>query len=203
MFAFVSEPTSAANPIPPCVPAPSQQDPLAENCPSNDLRISAAGRAQAALSISENQSYCLLRTLPHDRIRLLCWSGELISLTWSRLRPLGRVWTVSTDIGYSRNSRVTPLSAEQAISTCADVKAGQPVPSFCEGVTANVYQYGFAGLGVHRMFGRNFHAFASYQFNEVAFDSSFCGSSGACSRISQRHVGTIGLDWTPRPIRLD
>ncbi len=201
VFAFVSEPTSSANPIPPCVPAPSQQDPLAENCPSNDLRISAAGRARLRYQFPKTS---LTASYEHY---LTTGSGFFAGAETDiahvvATRPLGRVWTVFTDIGYSRNSRVTPLSAEQA-TTCADVKAGQPVPSFCAGVTANVYQYGFAGLGVHRMFGRNFHAFASYQFNEVAFDSSFCGSSGACSRISQRHVGTIGLDWTPRPIRLD
>ena len=201
VFAFVSEPTSSANPIPPCVPAPSQQDPLAENCPSNDLRISAAGRAGCAINFRKP---VLLpptnTTLRPDLASLL--ERRLISLTWSRLGH----WA-----GSGPFLRTSDIPATAASRRCLqsrrrrapDVKAGQPVPSFCAGVTANVYQYGFAGLGVHRMFGRNFHAFASYQFNEVAFDSSFCGSSGACSRISQRHVGTIGLDWTPRPIRLD
>jgi hypothetical protein len=70
-------------------------------------------------------------------------------------------------------------------------------------VSADIYQYGFAGIGVHRMFGRSFHAFASYQFNDLIFDSSYCGTTGTCNRISQRQVGTIGLDWIPRPIRLD
>ena len=201
VFAFVSEPTSA-DPVPPCVPAPTQQDPLAENCPSNDLRISAAGRARLRYQFPRTS---LTASYEHY---LTTGSGffagaesDIVHLML--LRPLGRVWSVSADIGYSRNSRVTPLSAAQLAICDQPPTSGQPLPSFCEGVTANVYQYGFAGLGVHRMFGRNFHAFASYQFNEVALDSSFCGSSGACSRISQRHVGTIGLDWTPRPIRLD
>ncbi len=181
VLSLVSEPTSADSSLS-CVPAPSQQDPLAENCPSNDLRISAAGRARLRYQFPKTS---LTASYEHY---LTAGSGFFAGAETDiahvvATRPLGRVWTVFTDIGYSRNSRVLGSSDE--------------------GVSANVYQYGFAGLGVHRMFGRNFHAFASYQFNEVAFDSSFCGSSGACNRISQRHVGTIGFDWTPRPIRLD
>jgi hypothetical protein len=70
-------------------------------------------------------------------------------------------------------------------------------------VNANKYEYGFAGVGVRRNFGRTFKAFASYQFNELSFDSSICQAGVPCSRISQRHLGTVGLDWTPRPMRLD
>ncbi|MGO9167347.1 MAG: hypothetical protein ACLP56_10770, partial [Candidatus Sulfotelmatobacter sp.] len=61
----------------------------------------------------------------------------------------------------------------------------------------------FVGFGAHRMFGRNFHGFISYQFNELGFDSSYCGSAVSCNSTSARQVGTIGLDWIPRPIRLD
>jgi len=97
-------------------------------------------------------------------------------------RPLSRVWRASTDIGYSRNARIQPSSA---------------------GVAANRYTYDFAGVALHRVFGHDFHGFASYQFNELYFDSSLCGTAGACSRISNRNVITFGLDWTPRPIRID
>jgi hypothetical protein len=181
VLSLVGNPTSA-DAIPPCVPAPTQQDPTAENCPTNDLRISAAGRARLRYQFPKTS---LTASYEHY---LTAGSGFFAGAESDiahvvATRPLGRVWTVFTDIGYSRNSRVLGSSDQ--------------------GVAANTYQYGFAGLGVHRMFGRNFHAFASYQFNEVAFDSSFCGLSGPCNRISQRHVGTIGLDWTPRPIRLD
>ena len=86
------------------------------------------------------------------------------------------------DLGYSRNARLQPAS---------------------EGVSANRYNYGFAGFALHRAFGHSFHAFGSYQFNEVAFDSSYCGTGSACNRISNRNVITFGLDWTPRPIRID
>jgi hypothetical protein len=103
-------------------------------------------------------------------------------------RPLSRVWDAFADIGYSRNSRLQLGGAA---------------------VNANVFTYGFAGVGLHRQFGRSLRGFVSYQFNDLSFDTScpVLTTSGAttvaCSRISQRHVGSIGLDWTPRPIRLD
>jgi hypothetical protein len=95
-------------------------------------------------------------------------------------RPLSRVWNGFANLGVAHNSRLQP-----------------------GGISANVYTYGFIGGGVHRAFGRDFHGFMSYQFNELAFDRSYCSNLPACSRISNRQVVTIGLDWTPRPIRMD
>jgi hypothetical protein len=161
-----------------------------------NLRVSVAGRAslrykfpKAALSVS------------FDRY-ITSGSGFFAGAQSSigRLsvtRPLGRVWNGFADLGYARNNRVQPLTAEQQV-LCA-LSSAQ-----CPGVIASTYSYGFAGLGVHRMIGRNFNAFASYQFNYLTFDNSFCGVGfPACNRISQRHIGTIGIDWTPRPMRLD
>ncbi len=105
---------------------------------------------------------------------------DLARVSWQR--PLNRVWNGFVDMGYSRNERL-------------QASAG--------GVPADLYQYGFAGGGVQRAFGRNFHGFASYQFNELAFDHQYCTTAAPCSRISNRHVVTFGLDWTPRPIRID
>ena len=67
------------------------------------------------------------------------------------------------------------------------------------------------GVGLHRQFGRSLRGFVSYQFNELAFLIASCplattpatATSVVRSNMSQRHVGSIGLDWTPRPIRLD
>ncbi len=97
-------------------------------------------------------------------------------------RPITRVWSGFADLGYSHNSRIQPAAS---------------------GVNANSYGFGFAGLGARRSLGRNFGVFGSYQFNELYFDNSFCHGLSSCSRISQRHVATFGLDWTPRPIRID
>ncbi len=103
-------------------------------------------------------------------------------------RPLNRVWDLFSDFGYSKNSRLqVPGSA----------------------VNANIFYDGYAGVGLHRQFGRSLRGFVSYQFNELVFDTScpVVGQTGTtlapCSNSSQRHVGSIGLDWTPRPIRLD
>ncbi len=118
-------------------------------------------------------------------------------------RPLNRIWSGFADIGYSRNERLQNLTQAQ-LAGC--VYPGQSDPNnfpLCPGVSANSYSEGFAGFGVHRAFGRDFHGFASYQFNELSFDQSFCVAGVPCSRISNRNVITIGLDWTPRPIRID
>jgi len=181
----VTNPTSADT-IPPC----GLSDGTLE-CPTNDFRLGVAGRASLRYRFPK-----VSLDLTYDHY-LTSGSGffagaESDVARLSATRPLGRIWTAFSDIGYSHNSRVEPLTCPAGSATAS-----------CPGVSANVYQYGFAGVGVRRNFGRNFKAYASYQFNELAFDSSYCGSTGACSRISQRHVGTIGLDWTPRPIRLD
>ncbi|MGA8878441.1 MAG: hypothetical protein WB555_23070 [Candidatus Korobacteraceae bacterium] len=190
--------TSTSATIPPCEIAGTLLSPVLE-CPSNDFRIGAAGQASLRYRFSKAS---LELTYSHF---LTSGSGffagaESDIARLNATRPLGRIWTAFSDIGYSRNSRVTPLIASQTAACNQQLVAGGPS---CPGVGANTYQYGFAGFGVRRNFGRTFKAYASYQFNELSFDNSYCGTAGVCSRISQRHVGTIGLDWTPRPIRLD
>jgi hypothetical protein len=161
-----------------------------------DLRLSVAGRASLRYRFPKT-----VLSLSFDRY-ITSGSGFFpgAQSNVGRLsvkRPLGRVWDGFADLGYARNSREQALTAEQQ-ALCA-LSSTQ-----CPGVIANTYSYGLAGLGVHRMIGRNFHAFASYQFNYLTFDNSFCGVGfPACNRISQRHIGTIGIDWTPRPTRLD
>ena len=101
-------------------------------------------------------------------------------------RPLTRVWDMFADLGYSKSTQLQVGGSA---------------------VNASSFSYGFAGVGLHRQFGRNLRGFVSYQFNELGFNTSCplsdSSSTGPCSHISQRHVGSIGLDWTPRPIRLD
>ncbi len=118
-------------------------------------------------------------------------------------RSLSRVWNMFADIGYSRNQRLQSLSAQQ-LATC--VYSGQQNPTglpLCPGVNAKTYQYGFIGAGLHRQFGHDFHGYASYQFNRLAFDNTYCAGLASCSNTSNRHTITFGLDWTPRPMRLD
>jgi len=119
-------------------------------------------------------------------------------------RPISRVWSMFGDVGFSRNSRLQSLTAQQ-LKNCNEPGQQNPNPQLppCPGVSANVYDYAFFGAGVHRQFGRSLHGYFSYQFNEIWFDHSFCGGLQQCNRISNRDVISFGLDWTPRPIRLD
>jgi hypothetical protein len=113
--------------------------------------------------------------------------------------PLSRKLSLSMDMGYSHNERLQPLTPQQ-IQACLTLQDPQ---NACPANDARTYNSGFAGAALHRFFGREFHGFVSYQFNELAFDHSFCVSGLACNRISNRQVVTLGLDWTPRPIRID
>ncbi len=180
IYGVVSNPTTADT-IPPCQIAEVSES-LALECPTNDLRISVAGRALFRYRFPKTSL-----DLSYDHF-ITGGSGffagaESDIVSFGATRPLGRVWTGFTNIGYSRNSRILSLAGA--------------------GVNADTYQYGFAGAGLRRMFGRSLRGYVSYQFNELSFDSSLCGGAAYCDRISQRHVGTIGLDWTPRPVRLD
>ena len=114
--------------------------------------------------------------------------------------PLSRVWNLSMDLGYSHNNRLQPLTPQQ-IQAC--MTGAQNSQNACPANDASTYNSGFAGAALHRYFGRQWHGFVSYQFNELAFDNSFCASNTPCNRISNRQVVTVGLDWTPRPIRID
>jgi hypothetical protein len=184
--AFVANPASGATD---CFPDPTLQNPLGADCLVSDTRISAAGRVSLRYRFPKTSldlSYHHYLTGGSGFFA----GAESDIVTLDATRPITRVWSAFADIGYSRHSRVLPVSCPLLSLTCP-------------GVSADTYQYGFAGAGVHRMLGRNFHVYASYQFNELAFDNSYCGTTNLCSRIAQRHVGTIGLDWTSRPIRLD
>jgi hypothetical protein len=115
--------------------------------------------------------------------------------------PLSRIWRLTMDIGYGHNNRLQPLTEAQKLA-CASSDP-QTSENACPAGNATTYNYGYAGAAVHRSFGRQWHGFVSYQFNELWFDGSFCASNTPCDRISNRQVVTIGLDWTPRPIRID
>jgi hypothetical protein len=184
--------TAGASIVPPCVPAPTLTDFAGEDCPTNDLRISAAGRAELHYRFPKTMLYATYDHYITSGAGFFAGSeSDIARLGLSR--PLSRQWTGFGDLGFSRNSRVIPNSCGSPILAAAA----------CPGVNANVYDYGFAGVGIRRNLGRDFKVFASYQFNYLSFDNSFCAATGECDRISQRHVGTIGIDWNPRPMRID
>jgi hypothetical protein len=99
---------------------------------------------------------------------------------------IGRHWNATVDSGYSHNSA---LQKNQLTA----------------GLHSSSYDYWYAGGSLRRQIGQHFGAFMSYQFND--FGSTSCttitGSPGPCGQRIQQHTGSIGIDWHPRPIRLD
>ena len=96
-------------------------------------------------------------------------------------RPLGRTWEVYGDLGYSHNAKLQAANF---------------------GVNASSYDEGSAGAVFRKHLGRSYDFFAAYRFSEVAFNVPVF-LSGTGGRISQRHIGTIGVEWHPRPTRID
>jgi len=94
---------------------------------------------------------------------------------------LGRLWTSDIDTGYSRNSRL--LNTTTA------------------GISSSSYTFWYAGGSIHRNLGPHFSAFAAYQFDD--FNSGVCSTGSLCAAQAHRQTGMIGIDWHPRPIRLD
>jgi hypothetical protein len=169
--------------IPPCALVPQGQIVVLE-CPTSDTRLGVAGRAQLRYRFTK-----AMLELGYDRYETSgsgIFAGAQSDVARLRVsRPITRVWSGFADLGFARNSRLQPV--------------------FGGGIDAKNYIYGFAGAGLHRQIGREWSVFGSYQFNELSLDSSFCTNQGftSCSRTSHRHVVTLGLDWTPRPIRID
>jgi len=95
-------------------------------------------------------------------------------------------WTGVGDAGYSFNSAL-----HNASSTT--------------GLNAGGYQYWYVGGTMRRQLSPHFDVYASYQFND--FGSRACQSTATntsvCGQTANRQTGMIGIDWRPRPIRLD
>lgn len=99
-------------------------------------------------------------------------------------RVLGRHWNAIADGGYSHNSSLQ----KNLLNT---------------GINSSSYDFWYAGGSLRRQIGQHFGAFMSYQFND--FGTGNCTTAGGplCGQTIQQHTGTIGIDWHPRPIRLD
>ena len=102
--------------------------------------------------------------------------------TLSVLRDLGRVWELNSDIGIANNKRLE--SASVVVPATSD-------------------RYIYAGAAVHRHMGRRYRIFLSYQYNRTSFNESVCLADAGCGKTSNRQMGVVGLEWYPRPIRLD
>jgi hypothetical protein len=102
-------------------------------------------------------------------------------------RPLGRTWEFYGDMGYSHNKKLQ------------DSSLGSSAGSFDDGSAIAVFR---------KHIGRSYEFFTAYRFSELAFDQTTCVPNGVltgttCGRFSQRHSGTIGVQWHPTPTRIE
>jgi hypothetical protein len=100
---------------------------------------------------------------------------------FSVLHPLNRLWTINGDVGYAHNSRLLPTATP-----------GEP----------SSFQNVYAGFGIRRQFGRYLGGYLTYDYSDLSFNIPICNVT-ECGRTSQRNTVIIGLDWHPRPIRID
>lgn len=147
-------------------------------CPARNTSIGASGRFSL--------QYQLRRTnleLGYDRFTSagggIFAGAKTDSVHFSASRPLNRIWTGILDVGYAKNVREFQTTT----------------------VNATTFKYFFAGAAVHRRIGHELRFFTSYQFDEITLQGGYCGAATSCT--SQRNVGSIGIDWSPRPMRLE
>jgi hypothetical protein len=97
-------------------------------------------------------------------------------------RPLGRTWEFYGDLGYSHNHELQSLT------------------DF--GVSASSYNEGSGGVILRKHLGRSYDFFTVYRFGELAFSSPVT-IGGVSGRTTQRQSGAIGVEWHPRPTRIE
>ena len=98
-------------------------------------------------------------------------------------RPLGRTWDFYSDVGYSHNHEL------------------QSVADF--GVSASSYNEVSAGAVFRKHLGRSYDFFSAYRFGELAFNVPRFIGGIITGRIAQRQSGAIGVEWHPRPTRIE
>lgn len=144
-------------------------------------KIGAAGRA--SLRYRFPKTSLSLSYQRYDTSGSGIFAGAETSIVqFAVARPISRTWDLFGDVGYAKNSEL------QSPGTA---------------VSATSFTSVYAGAGVHRQLSRSLRAFLSYQFNDLSFNNTCTLGAAACNSISHNQVGSFGLDWTPRPIRLD
>ena len=182
--------------IPPLLCVPSGQQLVTQTVNNRRLGVAAQARVRYRFTKSSiDLSYQRFQTSGAG----LFTGAQTDLVRFGLERPLSRVWSFSANLGFSHNDRLQPLTPQQ-ISGCTSLQGSK---NACPANDATTYIDGYAGVAVNRNFGRQLHGFLSYQFSELAFDHSFCIAGTPCDRISNRQAVTFGLDWTPRPIRID
>jgi hypothetical protein len=146
-------------------------------------KITATGRAQLSYQLNQRTS-TQISYMHYTSPGSGFFAGantDVVSGSFNR--QAGRNWTLSTNVGYSRNSQLQ-LSTSGA-------------------TTATTYHYWYGGTSVRRQLGRYFGAFVSYQYSDIRFNASVCTVPGTCGTSSIQQIGLVGIDWHPHPFRLD
>ena len=102
-------------------------------------------------------------------------------------RPFGRSFDLVTFFGYAHNKRLqTATAVDYAFKSDNE---------------------GTAGIILRRHFGRTYDLFAAYTFNDSEFDVSGVPAGGSTPLGSGnqelRHRGVIGVEWHPKPSRIE
>ena len=97
-------------------------------------------------------------------------------------RPLGRTYEVVAEAGFTHDKRLQPLGGQ--------------------GVAGSTLDRGTAGAVLRKHIGRTYDVFAAYRFSEVDFSDAVL-LDGSIGKLNQRHLGTIGLEWHPRPTKIE
>jgi hypothetical protein len=109
---------------------------------------------------------------------------QMVRLSVSR--AFGRTYNVRAYLGYSRNQRL---------------QAATPID-----YDFNNDNEGTAGIIVRRHIGRTYDLFAAYTFTDEVFDvpggASVCTGVG-CGDQEIRHRGAVGIEWHPKPSRIE
>ncbi|MFY9844579.1 MAG: hypothetical protein WA718_20645 [Terriglobales bacterium] len=100
-------------------------------------------------------------------------------------RPLGRTCEFYGDLGFSHNTKIQ----------------GQLSPSL--GIAAGSYNNGSLAAILRKHIGRTYEFLVAYRFGDEAFSSSITVPGAGSGRTNQRQVGSIGVEWHPRPTRIE
>ena len=90
-------------------------------------------------------------------------------------RELARTLDFTGDLGYSHNKSLQSLGAPFG---------------------GNGYDEGFVGTILRKHFGRAYDLFVAYRFGDLGLNNSQVGTT-------QRHSGTVGVEWHPTPKRIE
>jgi len=152
--------------------------------PASDSFITASGRATLTYLYSSRTNLNLMYSHSANAGSGLLAGANTDAMRLALSHTLTRRWSMTTDTGYSYSKRVLNFTTTQAGN-------------------ASSYRYWYAGSALRYQLARHVGTFADYQYDSIGFASGICVPGKPCNTGYGRHVGLIGLDWTPSPIRLE